>query len=150
VKIKCLINNEQKTIEILPGEMLIDTLHKLNITSVRRGCDTTSCGVCTVLVDMKVVPSCSYLSARCDGKSILTVEGIAEEADKIAKHFGDEGADQCGYCNPSMALSVYALKQTNAELTDDQIRHELVHNLCRCTGYVAQNEAVRRYLEEDR
>lgn len=146
MKVNCVINHENKILEIAPDEYLLDVLARYHYTSVRRGCDHTSCGVCTVLVDGRAVPSCSYLAARAEGKEILTVEGIQEEAEKIATYFGEEGADQCGYCNPSMALSIVAMKKELKNPTPEEIKKYLVGNLCRCTGYIAQEEAIKKYL----
>lgn len=146
MKIKIEINQKIKVIDVSPNDYLLDVLRKLDYLSVRRGCDNTSCGVCTVLLDDKPVPSCSLLAFQANGHRVTTVEGIQEEADKLGRYFGDEGADQCGFCNPSMALTVYALKLENPRANDDEIRKYLVGNLCRCTGYVAQHEAIKKYL----
>jgi len=148
MKISVEVNGLRRAFDVEPGDYLVDTLRGAGLFSVRRGCDSTSCGICTVLVDGRPVPSCSYLSIRADGRSILTVEGIASEAAKIADRFGAEGADQCGYCNPSVALAVYALKRTKPKASDDEIREWLVGNLCRCSGYQSQLAAIRSYLEE--
>lgn len=126
--------------------MLLETLRSQNIVSVRRGCDTTGCGVCTVLFDGKPIPSCSFLSVRADGHKITTVEGIQEEAAKLADCFGAEGADQCGFCNPSFALTAYAMKQELVHPDPEAIKDYLVGNLCRCTGYLSQEKALRKYL----
>jgi len=146
MKINININHEDKIFEVEANEFLLDVLRRNNFLSVRRGCDNTSCGVCTVLFDGKPIPSCSLLAVKADGHKILTVEGIQEEADKLGKYFGDEGADQCGFCNPSMALTVYSLKLENPQASDDEINQYLVGNLCRCTGYVAQHDAIKKYL----
>ncbi len=146
MKIKLNINQQVKTFNVEANEFLLDVLRRYNYTSVRRGCDNTSCGVCTVLLDGKPVPSCSLLAVKANGHKITTVEGIQEEAEKLGHYFGDEGADQCGFCNPSMALTVYALKQENKDATDQEIKEYLVGNLCRCTGYVAQHDAIKKYL----
>jgi carbon-monoxide dehydrogenase small subunit len=146
MKINIIINEQRKEILIKDNEYLIDVLRRNNYLSVRRGCDNTSCGVCTVLLNDKPVPSCSVLAIRCNNQRITTVEGIADEAEKLAKYFGEEGADQCGFCNPSMALTVYSLKLENPNASDDEIKEYLVGNLCRCTGYVAQHLAIKRYL----
>jgi carbon-monoxide dehydrogenase small subunit len=147
MKIKLKVNGENKTFDVKADEYLLDTLRKNNYVSVRRGCDNTSCGVCTVLINRNPVASCSYLSCKADGKEITTVEGIPEEAAKIAGFFGREGADQCGFCNPSMALTVYAMKKELVNPTDDDIRSYLVGNLCRCSGYQGQHRAIKAYLE---
>jgi len=146
--IKLSVNKELKTFDCEPGEYLLDTLRRNNYLSVRRGCDNTSCGVCTVLFDGKPVPSCSLLTVRAEGHEIITVEGIQDEADKLGRIFGDEGADQCGFCNPSLALTVYAMKRELKNPTEDEVREYLVGNLCRCTGYIAQDRAIFRYLED--
>lgn len=145
--VNAVLNGSKIQMDVKPDEYLIDTLKRYGCISVRRGCDTASCGVCTVLVDQKPVPSCSYLSVRAEDHEITTVEGIPEEASKLAEFFGHEGADQCGYCNPAMALTVYAMKQELVNPTDEEIRAYLVGNLCRCSGYVAQHRAIRAYLE---
>lgn len=141
------INGLEYTTIVRPDEYLLDTLRRLNFLSVKKGCETTSCGVCTVLVDDKPIPSCSYLSARAEGHFITTVEGIKSEAELIADCMGAEGADQCGFCNPGFTLTVYSMKLQKLEATDDVIRHYLVGNLCRCSGYLGQLAAVKSYLE---
>jgi carbon-monoxide dehydrogenase small subunit len=149
MKINLKVNGIDKTFLIQKNEYLLDVLRRNDYPSVRRGCDNTSCGVCTVLLDGKPVPSCSVLAIRCENKIITTVEGIEKEAEKLAKHFGELGADQCGFCNPSMALTVYSLKLENKEANEEEIKNYLVGNLCRCTGYVAQHEAIKRYLGDE-
>lgn len=140
------INGRERRLQIDPNDYLLDTLRANHYTSVKRGCETSSCGVCTVLLNGAPVASCSYLTAKADGCEITTVEGIEDEAKHLAMLFGEEGADQCGYCNPSMALTVYAMKQELESPTDEAIRTYLVGNLCRCTGYVAQHKAIKKYL----
>lgn len=149
MKVNLTVNNQKKVFECEPGDFLLDTLRKNNYLSVRRGCDTTNCGVCTVLLDGKPVPSCSVLTVKAGGHHITTVEGIQEEATKIGKHFGDEGADQCGYCNPSLALTVYAMKKELQHPNIEEIKEYLVSNLCRCTGYIAQERAIQSYLGDE-
>jgi len=146
LKIETVVNGHKRIFDITPDELLADTLKRYDYTSVRKGCDTTSCGVCTILVDGSPVPSCAYLTARAEGKEITTVEGIAEEAERLAEHFGDEGADQCGFCNPGIALSVHALKLSRKSFTEENLRHYLVGHLCRCSGYQSQIKAIQRYL----
>lgn len=148
MKVNFKLNNDIETWNIEPNEYLLDSLRKNNILSVKRGCDTTSCGVCTVLLNGKPVPSCSVLTASVDGKEVTTVEGIVEDASVLAKHMGHQGADQCGYCNPSLALTVYAMKQEIKNPSDQDIKEFLVGNLCRCTGYIGQEKAIKLYLEE--
>lgn len=147
MKIKINVNGTLKIFEVKPDEYLLDTLKNKGYASVRRGCDTTSCGVCTVLLNGNPIASCSYLSCQAADHNVTTVEGIPKDAALIADCFGHEGADQCGYCNPSMALTLYAMKRELKNPTDDDIRSYLVGNLCRCSGYVAQHRAIRAYLE---
>jgi len=145
--LELMINGQEEVLEVRPDEYLLETLRNNHFYSVKQGCETTSCGVCTVLVNGKPVPSCSFLSVRADGQEVTTVEGIEEEAKKLADLFGEEGADQCGFCNPGLALAVYAMKQELSNPTDEAIRHYLVGNLCRCTGYIAQHTAIKKYME---
>jgi carbon-monoxide dehydrogenase small subunit len=133
-------------VKIRPDEYLLETLRQLRFLSVKKGCDTTSCGVCTVLVDGKPVASCSYLSARAEGHKITTVEGIQEEAGHLADFLGREGSDQCAYCNPGFTLTVYSMKQHLNNPTTEEIKNYLVGNLCRCSGYLGQEIAIRNYL----
>ncbi|MBN2557285.1 MAG: 2Fe-2S iron-sulfur cluster binding domain-containing protein [Clostridia bacterium] len=147
MKVRFLVNGEKKTFEVKPDEYLLDTLRNNNYKSVRRGCETSSCGICTVLMDGMPVASCSLLTAKAEGRHITTVEGIQEDAELLAGFFGREGADQCGYCNPSIALACYAMKRELKDPTDEEIKAYLVGNLCRCSGYSGQHRAIRAYLE---
>ncbi|HOP57452.1 MAG TPA: 2Fe-2S iron-sulfur cluster-binding protein [Bacillota bacterium] len=146
MRIRIVVNKEEKHFDVDLNEYLVDTLRRNNYLSVRRGCDTTNCGVCTILLDGKPVPSCSLLSVAVNNHEVTTVEGIMEEAEKLAEFFGHEGADQCGYCNPSLALTVYAMKRELKNPTPSEIKNYLVGNLCRCTGYQAQEIAIEKYL----
>lgn len=148
MKVNLTINGQKKTFLIEAGDYLLDTLRKNNYLSVKKGCDNSSCGVCTVLLDGKPVKSCSLLTAKTEGHHVTTVEGIQEEAEKLSEYFGAEGADQCGFCNPSMALTVHALKIENSNPSDEEIKEYLTGNLCRCTGYQSQHIAIRKYLED--
>jgi aerobic carbon-monoxide dehydrogenase small subunit len=144
------LNGHEVSFTVKPSEYLLDTLRNHGIVSVKKGCDTSSCGVCTILVDDKPTLSCSYLSIRADQKNVKTVEGIISEVEKISALFGDEGADQCGFCNPGMAIMAYALKKNFKNPTDDDIKHYLVGNLCRCSGYQAQFLAIKKYLGDQK
>lgn len=149
MKIKVKVNGYNKTFDVNPDEYLLDTLRANDYLSVKKGCDNSSCGVCTVLFDGKPIPSCSLLTVKTEGHEITTVEGIQKDAERLSEYFGHQGADQCGYCNPSMALTVYALKHEIKNPTDDEIKEYLVGNLCRCTGYQSQHLAIKKYLEDD-
>ena len=126
--------------------MLLDTLRGLGFYSVRCGCDTTNCGLCTVWVDGEVTLSCAYPTFRAPGHEITTLEGL-EEASQLAECLASEGADQCGFCTTGMMMSVLALKHNNPNATDDEIREYLIGNLCRCTGYASQLRGVRKFLQ---
>ena len=131
---------------IKPGEYLLDTLRAHGIKSVKKGCDSSACGVCTVLVDDKPVLSCSMLTAKVEGHRVTTVEAIQEEAAALSECFSKEGSDQCGYCNAAFALMVHALRKENPHPSDEEIRDYMVGNLCRCTGYNGQQKAIRAYM----
>jgi carbon-monoxide dehydrogenase small subunit len=147
MKISFILNNRNVTYQIKPNEYLLDTLRNHHISSVRKGCDTLSCGVCTVLIDDKPILSCGVLTASINGRHVTTVDGIQDEVEKIADHFGHEGADQCGFCNTGLALAIYAMKKELINPTDDDIKHHTIGHLCRCSGYQAQLKAIRSYLE---
>ena len=131
---------------IKPGEYLLDTLRSHGVKSVKKGCNASACGVCTVLVDDKPVLSCSMLTAKVEGRRVTTVEAIQEEAAALSECFSREGADQCGFCNAAYALTVHALKKENPHPTDEEIKDYMVGNLCRCTGYQSQQKAIKAYL----
>ena len=144
------LNGVEKEVNIKSNEYLLDMLRRIGIKSVKKGCDASSCGVCTVLVDEKPVLSCSVLAARVNGHVVTTVEGIQAEAAKLSDCFSSEGADQCGYCNAAYALMVHALKKENPNPSDEDIKKYLVGNLCRCTGYQSQQKAVKKYFGGDK
>lgn len=144
--VKFLLNGFEREVNVKPGESLLDTLRSIGVKSVKKGCDGSSCGACVVLVDEKPVLSCSYLTVRAMNKSVKTVESIQDEAATLSEYFSREGADQCGYCNAAMALMVHALKQENPHPTDEEIKKFIVGNLCRCTGYHSQRNAIKKYL----
>lgn len=134
--------------DIEPDEYLSHALRRNGILSIHIGCDESSCGACTVLIDEKPHLSCSVLAAKVEGKHVTTVEGIQEEANIIADYFSDQGADQCFFCGPGFALIVHALKRELKNPTDEEIEDYLVGNLCRCTGYQSHFKAIRAFLAE--
>ncbi len=144
--VKLTLNHQEKRFDVDASETLLETLRNHDVMSVKKGCDASSCGTCTVLVDGKPMLSCSLLTVRLQNKHIITVDGIHDEVEKISTYFGLEGADQCGFCNPGMALSIYALKQMLSNPSSEDIKTFLVGNLCRCSGYQAQFKAIKRYL----
>ena len=142
------VNGRRIAEQIEPDLLLIDFLRKHGCYSVKRGCETANCGLCTVLMDNTPVLSCSVLAARADGHEIYTLEGLQEEAAAFGACLADEGAEQCGFCSSGLILSVLAMARELQNPTDDEIRHYLAGNLCRCTGYQGQLRAIRRYLTE--
>lgn len=141
------INGQKKSLDILPGDMLGDVLRTAGFTEVKKGCDTGSCGACTVLLDGAAIASCSYFAARADGHTITTVRGVEKEAAQFAEYLVAEGADQCGFCAPAFALTVLAMRKELSSPSDEDVRHYLSGNLCRCSGYEGQMRAIRNYLE---
>jgi aerobic carbon-monoxide dehydrogenase small subunit len=140
------INGQDKIIFIQPHEYILDVLRRLGYASVRKGCETTSCSVCTVLMDGKPIHSCAVFAAKCEGHKILTVEGMSEEAKKIAQVIVEEGVDQCGYCSPGFIMTLIGMNNELKNPTEDEIKKYLMGNLCRCTGYVGQLRAAKKYL----
>ncbi|MCY6353784.1 (2Fe-2S)-binding protein [Clostridium sp. ZS2-4] len=146
MKIKVTINNKYMELEAAYDEFLVDTLRRYGFLSVKKGCDTGSCGLCTVWVDEKPVLSCSTLAPTVNGKNITTIEGIQKEASEFAEFLVNEGAEQCGFCSPGFIMTVIAMKKELKNPTEEDIVHYLTGNLCRCTGYVGQLRAVKKYL----
>ncbi len=146
MKIEVTINNKKMTMEIECDEFLSDTLRRYGFLSVKKGCDTGSCGLCTVWIEDKPVLSCSILSARVNGKQITTIEGVQKEAREFAEFLVNEGAEQCGFCSPGFIMTVLAMKRELKNHTAEDIVNYLTGNLCRCTGYVGQLRAIKKYM----
>lgn len=140
------LNGKKISDTIEADTLLIDFLRSHNCLSVKRGCETTNCGLCTVLMDDTPVLSCSMLAARANGHKIYTLEGLQEEASSFVGFIADQGADQCGFCNPGFVMNTIALLRENPDPTDDEIRAFLAGNLCRCSGYEGQLRGIRNYL----
>ena len=150
MELKLTLNGRPVTDHIDPGLLLIDFLRNHGCYSVKRGCETSGCGLCTVLMDGRPILSCSMLAARAAGHSSHTLEGLQEEAADFAGFIADQGADQCGFCNPGFVMNTIALLRENPDPTDDEIRMFLAGNLCRCSGYDGQLRGIRNYLESRR
>ena len=140
------LNGKHITDHIDADSLLIDFVRKHGCYSVKRGCETANCGLCTVLMDGKPVLSCSMLTARAAGHRIQTLEGLQEEAKEFVGFIADQGADQCGFCNPGFVMNTVALLRENPNPTDDEIRAYLAGNLCRCSGYEGQLRGIRAFL----
>ena len=146
MEIKLTLNGKPLCAEIEPDLMLIDFLRSHGCYSVKRGCETSACGLCTVLMDGKPILSCSMLAARGDGRCIDTLEGLQEEAAEFVGFIADEGAEQCGFCSPGLVMNTIALLRENPDPTDEEILAYLAGNLCRCSGYEGQLRGIRAYL----
>ena len=146
MEIKLKLNGKPVTASIEADTILLDLLRSKGCYSVKRGCDTSNCGLCTVLMDGRPILSCSMLAARAEGHHIQTLEGLQEEASDFVGFIADQGADQCGFCNPGMVMNTIALLRENPDPTDDEIRSFLAGNLCRCSGYDGQLRGIRNYL----
>ena len=143
------INLNGKTInqEIEPDMLLIDFVRENGCLSVKRGCETSNCGLCTVLLEDKPVLSCSVLAARADGKRVHTLEGLQEEAAEFTQFIADQGAEQCGFCNPGFIMNTIALLRENPSPSEDEIKEYLAGNLCRCSGYEGQLRGIQEFLK---
>ena len=147
MEIKLNLNGRVISASIQPDTLLIDFVREQGCYSVKRGCETANCGLCTVLMDGKPVLSCSTLAARADGHRIQTLEGLQEEAEEFITFIADQGAEQCGFCNPGFVMNTIALLRENPEPSDDEIRAFLAGDLCRCSGYEGQLRGIRAYLD---
>ena len=150
MELKLTLNGRPVTGSIDPDCLLIDFLREHGCLSVKRGCDTSNGGLCTVLMDGKPILSCSMLAARAAGHSVQTLEGLQKEAADFVGFIADQGADQCGFCNPGFVMNTIALLREIPDPTDDEIRSFLAGNLCRCSGYEGQLRGIRSYLESRR
>lgn len=146
MKIQMILNGKKTEAEIDPNMMLLDFVRAQGMKSVKRGCDTGNCGLCTVWLDEKPVLSCSTLAVRANGRKVTTLEGVQEEAEEFSKFLAMEGADQCGFCSPGFIMAVLALKRENPHPTMEEVKEYLAGNLCRCTGYQSQYRALEKYF----
>ena len=144
--IELFINEKKIQAETTPDQMLLDFIREQGYKSMKRGCDTGNCGLCTVWMDEKPVLSCSIPAVRAAGHKITTLEGVQEEAAEFSDYLAKEGADQCGYCSPGMIMNVLALKREIPNPTMQQVKEYLAGNLCRCTGYQGQYRALAKYF----
>ena len=147
MEIKLILNGRQVVGHVDADTVLLDFLREKGCLSVKRGCDTSNCGLCTVLMDGKPILSCSALAVRADGHAILTLEGLQAEAADFVGFIADQGADQCGFCNPGLVMNTIALLRENPDPTDEEIKAFLAGNLCRCSGYDGQLRGIRSYLD---
>jgi aerobic-type carbon monoxide dehydrogenase small subunit (CoxS/CutS family) len=156
--IELRINGRTREIAVEPNKLLLDTLREdFDLTGSKRGCDDSSCGACTVLIDNIPMLSCTMLAASCSrtedvsGPEITTIEGVAEHGSlaAIQKAYGDWGGAQCGYCTPGFIMTVKSLLDQNPDPSEDEIRHALSGNLCRCTGYNQMYQAIHAAIKAE-
>jgi carbon-monoxide dehydrogenase small subunit len=146
VDIELTVNGRPVTASVAPQELLLDFLRdRLKLTGAKRSCEVQVCGTCTVLVDNEPVSACTYLAFEAHGRDVLTVEGMAQQPEfgEYEAAFERHAALQCGYCTPGFLLTLKALKDAGKLGTEDEIRHGLDGNVCRCTGYRSILEAAR-------
>src|SRR5579863_8084618 len=144
--IELRVNGRSHELAVEPSKLLLDALREdLRLTGSKRGCDDSSCGACTVQVDGIPMLACTLLAASCQEQEITTVEGVSEHGSlaAIQKAYGDWGGAQCGYCTPGFMVTVKALLDSNPDPTEEEIRHALSGNLCRCTGYTQMYQAIK-------
>lgn len=146
MELNFVLNQKKVSTEIDADSLLIDVLRNLGCLSVKRGCETSNCGLCTVFMNDKPVLSCSVLAARAEGQNITTLEGLQEEAADFGAFIADQGAEQCGFCNPGFIMNAIAMFRENPTPSDEEILSYLAGNLCRCSGYEGQLRGVKTYL----
>ena len=149
MELQFTLNGKKINTQISPDQILLDLVRELGCYSVKRGCYTSNCGLCTVLVDSKPVLSCSTLAARVQGKTVTTMEGLQEEAGKFGAFLAGEGAEQCGFCSPGLIMNILAMEKELNHPGVEESKEYLSGNLCRCTGYMAQLRAIEKYLARE-
>ena len=147
MEIRFRLNGKQVQAEVRPNTVLLDLVRELGCYSVKRGCETENCGLCTVWLDGKPVLSCSTLALRADGCHVTTLEGLQKEAEEFGMFLAAEGGEQCGFCSPGFIMNVLAMERELKDPTEDEIKEYLAGNLCRCSGYMSQLRAVKKYLD---
>ncbi len=151
--IELRVNGRTRELALEPNALLLDALRlDLGLTGSKRGCDDSSCGACTVLIDGVAMMSCTLLAAGCEGQEVTTIEGVSEHGSlaAIQKAYGDWGGAQCGFCTPGFIMTVKSLLAENPDPSDADVRAALSSNLCRCTGYSQMYEAIRSAIAAER
>lgn len=147
MEVKFILNGKQACVEAAGDTILLDVLRELGCHSVKCGCETTNCGLCTVWIDGKSRLSCSILAASIEGQEVTTLEGVKEEAEEFGTFLANEGAEQCGFCSPGFIMNLLAMVRELEDPGTDEIKEYLSGNLCRCTGYMGQLRAIKKYLQ---
>ncbi len=146
ILISFTLNGKKIEDAVSPDQPLLEYVREKGCRSVKRGCETSNCGLCTVLMDGKPVLSCTMLAVRADGHEIITLEGKQSKAEEIGSYLANEGAEQCGFCSPGLIMNIIAMENELKNPSEYEIREYLAGNLCRCTGYVSQLRAIKAYL----
>ena len=148
MQVTITLNGKPYTAEAAPDTQLLTFLRDAGCKSVKCGCETSGCGLCTVHMDGKSVLSCSVLAAQAAGHTITTMEGLQEQAAEFGAFLADEGGEQCGFCSPGFIMNVLAMiNELDCDASDEEIREYLAGNLCRCSGYEGQLRGIRNYLD---
>jgi len=149
--IKLKLNDKDLIFEVNENETLLDIIRdKAKLTGTKKGCGNGQCGACTVIMDHKAINSCCILALQADGKSIYTIESLSKggNINYIQEAFVEEGAIQCGFCTPGMIMSTKALLDKESNPTNEQIKDALSGNICRCTGYIKIENAVKSAIKK--
>ncbi len=146
------LNGVKRSVSVPADRYLLEQLREMGCKSVKRGCETSGCGLCTVWMDGKPVLSCTVLAVRADGHQITTLEGLQPEAKILGGYLADEGGEQCGYCAPGLMMTLLAMEREYPDRapTEAEIRHYLEGNLCRCSGYESHIRAAVAYFQDKR
>jgi carbon-monoxide dehydrogenase small subunit len=142
-----ILNGKKITEDITPDTTLLSFVRSHDCKSVKCGCDTTNCGLCTVFLNDKPILSCATLAVRADGKKVTTLEGLQKEAEEFGGFIADQGAEQCGFCNPGFIMNAISLFRENPHPSDEEIKAYLAGNLCRCSGYEGQLRGIKEFIK---
>jgi len=132
------VNGKERTVDYEPEMMLLDVLREvINLTGTKHGCDNSTCGTCTVVMNGKAIKSCNTPAAKAAGADVVTVEGLAKDMElhPIQKAISESGAVQCGFCTPGIVMELYGLLEANPDANETEMENALNKHLCRCTGY---------------
>lgn len=146
MEVQFILNGKKTSADVADGTMLLDLLREKGCYSVKCGCETTNCGLCTVWIDGVPSLSCAVLAARVEGREVTTLEGLQKEAEEFAAFLAAEGAEQCGFCSPGFVMNVLTMVRELHDPTEEEIKEYLAGNLCRCTGYMGQLRAIKKYM----
>ncbi len=146
MELQFILNGKKTSADVADGTMLLPLLREKGCYSVKCGCETTNCGLCTVWIDGVPSLSCAVPAARVEGREVTTLEGLQSEAEEFAAFLAAEGAEQCGFCSPGFVMNVLAMVRELSDPTEEEIKEYLAGNLCRCTGYMGQLRAIKKYM----